>query len=838
MTMIRRIFVEKKPGFDGEARGLLADFRENLGVRGLERVRLLSRYDVCGVTVKQWRQARHSVFADPPLDEAYEETFPRSAGESAFAVEYLPGQYDQRADSAVQCLQLLFPGTRPEVATARVIVLGGTLSVSERRRIRRYCINPVDSRAAALAKPRRLSPPARLPAAVPLLKGFVFLSGERLLRLGKELELAMDAADLRYCQAYFRDRERRDPTLCEIRLLDTYWSDHCRHTTFLTAIDRVDIAPGEWSVPARAAYEKYLETRRSLFGPRPGDVCLMDLALLPMKEMRAAGRLGDVEFSEEINACTVKAEVNIDGCKEEWLDPVQERDPQPPDRDRALRRRRYLPGRRHPRSAFGAGLRLPGHARHGKRRPAPDRRRHLARQAAPAQDHYRGCGRVQLLWQPGRAGHRAGLRVLPSRLRGQAPGDRRRHRRRAEKERRAPLAVAGDAVLLVGGRTGRDGIGGATGSSKAHGEQSLLTCGAEVQKGNPPEERKLQRLFRDPRASRLIKRCNDFGAGGVAVAVGELAPGLEIDLDRVPKKYAGLDGTELAISESQERMAVVLAAANVKRFRELAAVENLEATVIARVSARPRLRLKWRGKRIVDLDRAFLDSNGARRRAAVEIAAPGAENDFFRALPGAEKLPDLGAAWKATLSGSGCLLAERAGGALRRLYRRRHGSLSLRRPLSVHAGRGQCGQAAAAAGRDAQRHGHGLRLPARALRLEPVPRRALCRGRSAGAGGRLRRRHRPSPPDPAGIFSQARMRPAALGAAFRRPARRLQRPAGARGPGHRRQGQHVGLFQGPGRAADPGRLCRRFGRRAPSPFPRVQEGGEPRGAAAVAAGRP
>ncbi len=666
--MIRRVFVEKKPGFDGEAQGLLADFRENLGVRGVERVRLLSRYDVCGVTLKQWRQACRSVFADPPLDEAYEEAFPRTAGESAFAVEYLPGQYDQRADSAVQCLQLLFPGTRPEVATARVIVLGGRLSASERQRITRYCINPVDSRAAAMAKPRRLSPPARLPAAVPVLKGFIYMSGKRLLRLGKELGLAMDAADLRFCQAHFRDEERRDPTLTEIRLLDTYWSDHCRHTTFLTAIDRVDIDPGAGNGPVRAAYGKYLETRRRLFGPQPGAACLMDLALAAMRDLRRQGLLDDVEFSEEINACTVKAAIDVDGRREEWLilfknethNHPTEIEPfggaatclggaiRDPLSGRAfVYQAMRVTGSGDPRQALADTL------------PGKLPQRKITCEAAHGYSAYGNqvglaTGQVSEAYHPGYVAKRMEIGAVI----GAAP--------KRNVVRCAP--APGDAVLLVGGRTGRDGIGGATGSSKAHGERSLQTCGAEVQKGNPPEERKLQRLFRDPRASRLIRRCNDFGAGGVAVAVGELAPGLEIDLDRVPKKYAGLDGTELALSESQERMAVVVATANVTRFRELAAAENLEATVIARVGARRRLRLKWRGKRIVDLDRAFLDSNGARRRASVAIAAPAPEGGFFKTLPGAEKLPDLCAAWKAALSALGACsqkgLGERFDGSI------------------------------------------------------------------------------------------------------------------------------------------------------------------------------
>ncbi len=651
MAVIRRIFVEKKAGFDVEARAMLADFRATLGIQGLEGLRLLQRYDVCGIGAREWPRARFAVFADPPVDECHEERFPRAAGESAFAVEYLPGQYDQRADSAVQCLQLLFPGTRPEVAAARVIVLRGRLSAAERRRIERYCVNPVDSRAAAMPKPRTLSLRSRPPAAVPVLRGFVSMAAGRLLRLGKELGLAMDAADLRFCQAHFRDRERRDPTLAEIRLLDTYWSDHCRHTTFLTAIERVEIVEGHFSGPVRRAHEEYLEARLRLHGPQPPEICLMDLALAAMRGLRRRGLLADVDFSEEINACTVKAAVDVDGRNEEWLilfknethNHPTEIEPfggaatclggaiRDPLSGRAfVYQAMRVTGSGDPRQAVSATL------------PGKLPQRKITTEAAAGYSSYGNqvglaTGQVSEIYHPGYVAKRLEVGAVI----GAVP--------RRNVRRRAP--AAGDAVLLVGGRTGRDGIGGATGSSKAHSERSLRSCGAEVQKGNPPEERKLQRLFRDPRASRLIKRCNDFGAGGVAVAVGELAPGLEIDLDRVPKKYAGLDGTELALSESQERMAVVVAAAQVKRFRELAAAENLEATVIARVSSRPRLRLKWRGRAIVDLERAFLDSSGARRRAAVEVAAPEPQRDFFKVLPGGDRLPDLGAAWEAALCG-------------------------------------------------------------------------------------------------------------------------------------------------------------------------------------------
>ncbi len=650
MAVIRRVFVEKKTGFDGEVRALLADLRDNLGIRALGGLRLLNRYDVCGLNAREWQRAQHAVFAEPPVDTTHEESLPLASGEIAFGIEYLPGQYDQRADSAVQCLQLLLPGRRPEVAAARVLVLRGELTASDLQRIKRYCINPVDSREAAMAKPLRLALRAARPPAVPTLRGFVTCSHAELERLGGELGLAMDAADLRHCQAYFRDREQRNPTLTEIRLLDTYWSDHCRHTTFLTAIERVAIAPGGWNDPVRRAYKSYQETRQRLDGALPAEVCLMDLALLAMKELRAKGCLMDVDFSEEINACTVKAEVDVDGGKEEWLILFKNETHNHPTeiepfggaatclggaiRD-PLSGRAYVyqamrvTGSGDPRQRLAATL------------PGKLPQRKITTEAAHGYSSYGNqvglaTGQVSEVYHPGYVAKRMEIGAVI----GAAP--------RSNVVRRAP--VAGDVVLLVGGRTGRDGIGGATGSSKAHSEQSLLSCGAEVQKGNPPTERKLQRLFRDRRASRLIKRCNDFGAGGVAVAVGELAPGLEIDLDRVPKKYEGLDGTELALSESQERMAVVVAAAQARRFQALAAAENLEATVIARVSARPRLKMRWRGRTIVDLGRDFLDSHGARKRAQVEIAAPDPNCNFFKMPLAAEPLPDLRAAWEGMLA--------------------------------------------------------------------------------------------------------------------------------------------------------------------------------------------
>jgi len=669
---IMRVYVEKKAGFDIEARGMLLDLRENLAVKSLSGVRLLNRYDVCGISQKEYERARHTIFSEPQVDEIYDEKFPLAADETAFTIEYLPGQYDQRADSAVQCLQLLSPGVQPHkgtgvtaqphrgtdvtvqplVATARIIVLQGTISAAAIKKIKHYCINPVDCREAALIKPASLVLRAVAPAAVPILKRFISKSAAELTALGNELGLAMDAADLRFCQTYFRDQEHRDPTLAEIRLLDTYWSDHCRHTTFLTAISRVDIDDGHFSEPIRQAYGAYLETRHWLYGTRQKEICLMDLALLAMKELRKKGRLNDVEVSEEINACSIIVPVDVDGKKEEWLVMFKnETHNHPTEIEPFGGAATCLGGAiRDPlsgRAFVYQAMRVTGsgdpHALVANTLPGKLPQRKITYEAAQGFSAYGNqvglaTGQVSEIYHEGYVAKRMEIGAVI------AAAPRKNVRRRAPK--------AGDVVLLVGGRTGRDGIGGATGSSKAHSESSLLTCGAEVQKGNPPTERKLQRLFRDPRVSRMIKRCNDFGAGGVAVAVGELAAGLDIDLDQVPKKYAGLDGSELALSESQERLAVVVAAAQARCFQKLAAAENLEATVIARVSARQRLHMKWRDRTIVDLDRDFLDSHGAGRQAAVEIKSPAAGNDFFKVLSpaAAGKLPDLQGAWMTVLA--------------------------------------------------------------------------------------------------------------------------------------------------------------------------------------------
>jgi phosphoribosylformylglycinamidine synthase len=651
----RRVYAEKKTGYDIEAKAKLLDLRENLAVKGLRGLRLLNRYDVSGLSGREMARASHTIFSEPPLDEIYVEKFSLAADETAFAIEYLPGQYDQRADSAVQCLQLLSPDSQshkgtgvtaqPLVATARIIVLQGALSAAEIKKIKRYCINPIDCREAALSKPSSLLLRTVAPAAVPVLKNFISQSAAELTVLGNELGLAMDTADLRFCRTYFRDRERREPTLTEIRLLDTYWSDHCRHTTFLTAITRVDIANGLWNEPVRRAYKNYLETRHRLYGMQQKEVCLMDLALLSMKELRKKGRLGDVEVAEEINACSIIVPVDVDGKSEEWLVLFKNETHNHPTEIEPFGGaatclggaiRDPLSGRAYVYQAMRVTGSGDPHAPVADTLPGKLPQRKITSAAAQGFSAYGNqvglaTGKVSEIYHEGYVAKRLEIGAVIAAV------PRKNVRRR--------IPTPGDVVLLLGGKTGRDGIGGATGSSKVHSEMSLLNCGAEIQKGNPPTERKLQRLFRDRRVSWLIKRCNDFGAGGVAVAVGELASGLDIDLDQVPKKYPGLDGTELALSESQERLAVVVAASRAQRLQKLAAAENLEASIIAVVSKGRRLRMNWRGRTIVDLDRGFLDSHGAGRQAVVEVTCPAPGENFFKTLPAAGELPDLHAAW-------------------------------------------------------------------------------------------------------------------------------------------------------------------------------------------------
>ena len=610
--MVYRIFVEKKPELANEAKALLSDVRTLLGVQSLERVRILNRYDAEGIGEELFSYAVRTVFSEPQVDLASAQ--PDFSGATVFAVEYLPGQFDQRADSAAQCIQILSQGERPLIRSAKVYALYGALTDRELAEIKKYVINPVEAREASLAQPETLAVSYALPDSVPVLEGFLDLDEAGLARCVREYGLAMDTDDLAFCREYFR-REGRCPTMTELRVLDTYWSDHCRHTTFNTIIDE---ARFEDELLQRA-YEHYLETRRALGRTKP--VCLMDLGTLAARYLKAQGKLPRLDESEEINACTVKIDVTIDGKREPWLLLFKNETHNHPTEIEPFGGAATCIGGaiRDPLSGRGyvyGAMRLTGAA--DPRTPVSETipgklpQRKLVTTAAAGYSSYGNqiglaTGIVDELYHPGYAAKHMEVGAVIA----AAPAAN------VRRERPAP----GDVVLLLGGSTGRDGIGGATGSSKAHDVHSVETCGAEVQKGNAPEERKLQRLFRNPEASRLIKRCNDFGAGGVSVAIGELADGLDIDLDAVPKKYDGLDGTELAISESQERMAVVVEAKDAERFLALAAAENLQACPVATVTAEPRLKMRWNGKTIVDISRAFLDTNGAEKHITVAPAA-------------------------------------------------------------------------------------------------------------------------------------------------------------------------------------------------------------------------
>ncbi len=618
--MVYRIFVEKKPGLDNEARELKNDVVKFLGIRGLEKVRLLNRYDAENISDELFSLAVREVFSEPQLDDTMEQVTADGAA-AVFAVEYLPGQFDQRADSAAQCIQFLSQGERPLVRSAKVYVLYGNLSAEEIAEIKKYVINPVEAREASLELPETLKTEYAVPTEVATLEGFTSLDRAGLEKFVADYGLAMDADDIAFCQTYFR-AEGREPTITEIRMLDTYWSDHCRHTTFLTEIDSV-----RFEDPVlEKAWKRYMDVRAEL-GREKKPVCLMDLATVAVKYLRKHGKLDKLDESEEINACTVKMDVERDGVKEPWLLLFKNETHNHPTEIEPFGGaatciggaiRDPLSGRAY---VYGA-MRVTGAADPTKpvseTIPGKLPQRKLVTTAAAGYASYGNqiglaTGIVDEIYHPGYAAKRMEIGAVVA----AAPAEN------VRRERPAP----GDLVILLGGSTGRDGIGGATGSSKAHNAHSVETCGAEVQKGNAPEERKLQRLFRNPKATKLIKRCNDFGAGGVSVAIGELADGLDIDLNAVPKKYEGLDGTELAISESQERMAVVVAAEDAEAFLALAAEENLQACVVAKVKADPRLTMSWNGKTIVDISREFLNSNGAPKHTVITPAAsrPAAE---------------------------------------------------------------------------------------------------------------------------------------------------------------------------------------------------------------------
>ena len=611
--MVYRIFVEKKPGFTQEAEALQRELTDFLGISSLTGLRLLNRYDAEEISRELFDQAVGTVFSEPQVDVATEE--PSFGDGKVFAVEYLPGQFDQRADSAAQCIQLISQGERPLIRSARVYVLYGKLSDAQTEEIKRYVINPVEAREAALAKPDTLRVSYAIPTEVKVLTGFCKLDRGELADFIRDYGLAMDIDDICFCQEYFVS-EGRDPSITEIRMIDTYWSDHCRHTTFLTEIDNVTFE----DELLQKAYESYIGVRRELNRTKP--VCLMDIATIAVRYLRANGRLDKLDESEEINACTVKIEVEADGKKEPWLLLFKNETHNHPTEIEPFGGaatciggaiRDPLSGRSY---VYGA-MRVTGAADPTKpvseTIPGKLPQRKLVTTAAAGYSSYGNqiglaTGIVDEIYHPGYAAKRMEIGAVIA----AAPQEN------VRRERPDP----GDIVILLGGSTGRDGIGGATGASKAHNAHSVETCGAEVQKGNAPEERKLQRLFRNPTACRMIKRCNDFGAGGVSVAIGELADGLWIDLNAVPKKYEGLDGTELAISESQERMAVVVEEKDVPGFLALAQAENLQACPVARVTAEPRLVMEWNGKKVVDVSRDFLNSNGAPKHICIEAPKP------------------------------------------------------------------------------------------------------------------------------------------------------------------------------------------------------------------------
>ena len=662
--MVTRVFVEKKQGFNIEAQQMQADLQGNLGVQGLEEVRILNRYDVSGLSQEQFAAAVRTVLSEPTMDAVYGEDFCLPEEYRVFATEYLPGQYDQRADSAAQCVQLLTQGERPAVATAKVIGLKGQVSDQEFEKIKQYLINPVESRQASLEKPESLEMRADVPADVARVTGFTSWDKTQMQAYFDSMGFAMTLSDLEFCRDYFRDQEHRDPTVTELRVIDTYWSDHCRHTTFLTRLNKIDVEKGALSQAVEKALQDYISLREELYQGKEKPVSLMDMATIGGKYLRKKGLVPDLDVSEEINACSIEAPVTIDGKTETWLIQFKNETHNHPTEIEPFGGaatclggaiRDPLSGRTYVYQAMrvtGAAdpTRPLGETLKGK---LPQRK--IVNQAAQGYSSYGNqvglaTGYVKEIYHPGYVAKRMEIGAVM----GAAP------RKDVIRETSDP----GDVIILLGGRTGRDGIGGATGSSKVHTTASIEVCGAEVQKGNAPTERKIQRMFRRPEVSRLIKKCNDFGAGGVSVAIGELAAGLQIDLDKVPKKYAGLDGTEIAISESQERMAVVVDPKDVKEFLEYAAQENLEAVEVAVVTESPRLVMHWRGKTIVDISRAFLDTNGAHQEAEVFVEVPNREGSLFAR----EDVGDVREKWLSVLSDlNGCSqkgLVERFDGSI------------------------------------------------------------------------------------------------------------------------------------------------------------------------------
>ena len=648
MSNVRRVYVEKKPAYAVQAKELKHEISSYLGIKSATNVRVLIRYDVENISDEVFEKACRTVFAEPPVDALYLEKFEAAEGAKIFSVEYLPGQFDQRADSAVQCVQFLDGDAQPIIRSATTYVIEGNVTDEEFDAIKHHCINPVDSRETGLEKPETLVTVFPEPEDVKIFDGFKEMSEADLKALYDSLNLAMTFKDFQHIQNYFKNEEKRDPSMTEIRVLDTYWSDHCRHTTFSTELTDVKFDEGDYKEPIVKTYEKYLADREVLYKGRDDKfVCLMDLALMAMKKLKSEGKLQDQEESDEINACSIVVPVDVDGKEEEWLINFKNETHNHPTEIEPFGGaatclggaiRDPLSGRTYVYQA----MRVTGAAdptvsvKETLKGKLPQKK--LVRSAAHGYSSYGNqiglaTGYVKEIYHPDYVAKRMEIGAVM----GAAP------RRAVIRENSDP----GDIIILLGGRTGRDGIGGATGSSKVHTEASIEVCGAEVQKGNAPTERKIQRMFRREEVSYIIKKCNDFGAGGVSVAIGELADGLRVDLDKVPKKYAGLDGTEIAISESQERMAVVVDPKDVDKFLGFANEENLEAIPVAVVTEEPRLVLTWRGKEIVNISRAFLDTNGAHQETTVEVEIPNKDGNLFEERP---DVVDVKAKWLETLA--------------------------------------------------------------------------------------------------------------------------------------------------------------------------------------------
>ena len=649
MSSVRRVYVEKKPEFAVQAKDLKHEIKNYLGIRDIKEVRILIRYDVENISDDTFEKACNGIFSEPPVDILYHNTFPETENAKVFSVEFLPGQFDQRADSAVQCIQFIKEDEQPVIKTATTYVIvgaEGVISEEEFEAVKAHCINPVDSREAQEQIPETLVTKFEEPADVKIFDGFKDMAEAELKELYASLGLAMTFKDFQHIQNYFKKEEDRDPSMTEIRVLDTYWSDHCRHTTFSTELTDVKFEDGDYKAPLEETYRQYLADHSEIFKGREDKfVCLMDLALMAMRKLKKEGKLEDQEESDEINACSIVVPIKVDGVEEEWLVNFKNETHNHPTEIEPFGGaatclggaiRDPLSGRTYVYQA----MRVTGAAdptvsvKDTMKGKLPQKK--LVREAAHGYSSYGNqiglaTGAVKEIYHPNYVAKRMEIGAVL----GAAP------RRAVIRETSDP----GDIIILLGGRTGRDGCGGATGSSKVHTEESIETCGAEVQKGNAPTERKIQRMFRREEVSKLIKKCNDFGAGGVSVAIGELADGLQIDLDKVPKKYAGLDGTEIAISESQERMAVVVDPKDVDTFMNYAAEENLEATKVAVVTEEPRLVLSWRGKEIVNLSRAFLDTNGAHQETTVTVEIPSRKDTILTR----EEVKDVKAKWLETL---------------------------------------------------------------------------------------------------------------------------------------------------------------------------------------------